>query len=73
MYFLVSLLSGSNIIDDEWQRTAFRETPKMSTYLFAFTVVDDSFSFIPSPKSNTDRVDINVGYMSCRMNLMQCY
>uniref|UniRef100_A0A3Q4I5P4 Aminopeptidase n=1 Tax=Neolamprologus brichardi TaxID=32507 RepID=A0A3Q4I5P4_NEOBR len=48
-----------NIIDDEWQRTTFRETPKMSTYLFAFTVVDDSFKFVTSPESNTDRVEIN--------------
>lgn len=73
MYFLVSLLSESNILDDEWQYTIFRATPKMSTYLFAFAVVDDSFKSIPSPSSDTDRVEINVGYMSYRMNLMQCY
>ncbi|XP_039902910.1 alanyl (membrane) aminopeptidase a [Simochromis diagramma] len=49
----------NNIIDDEWQYTTFRATPKMSTYLFAFAVVDDSFKSIPSPISNTDRVKIN--------------
>uniref|UniRef100_A0AAX7URT5 Aminopeptidase n=1 Tax=Astatotilapia calliptera TaxID=8154 RepID=A0AAX7URT5_ASTCA len=40
---------------DEWQYTIFRATPKMSTYLFAFAVVDDSFKSITSPSSDTDR------------------
>ncbi|KAK2841821.1 hypothetical protein Q5P01_012021 [Channa striata] len=30
--------AGSDVIDDEWQFTRFHPTPRMSTYLFAFTV-----------------------------------
>ncbi|XP_070828166.1 alanyl (membrane) aminopeptidase-like b [Chaetodon trifascialis] len=45
--------SGSNIIDDDWQYTTFHPTPKMSTYLFAFTVSE--FTSTPSPH---ERVDI---------------
>lgn len=47
--------SGSSIIDDEWQSTTFYPTPKMSTYLFAFTVSE----FTATP-SQHDRVEINV-------------
>ncbi|XP_044047927.1 alanyl (membrane) aminopeptidase a [Siniperca chuatsi] len=45
--------SGSNIIDDDWQYTSFHPTPKMSTYLFAFTVSE--FTSTPSPH---ERVEI---------------
>ncbi|XP_076589916.1 alanyl (membrane) aminopeptidase-like b [Chaetodon auriga] len=45
--------SGSSIIDDDWQYTTFHPTPKMSTYLFAFTVSE--FTSTPSPH---ERVDI---------------
>ncbi|XP_041795824.1 alanyl (membrane) aminopeptidase a [Chelmon rostratus] len=45
--------SGSFIIDDDWQYTTFHPTPKMSTYLFAFTV-----SEFTSTPSLHERVDI---------------
>lgn len=45
--------SDSNFIDDEWQYTSFHPTPKMSTYLFAFTVSE--FTATNSPH---ERVDI---------------
>lgn len=44
--FALTLL-GTSIIDDEWQATTFHPTPKMSTYLFAFTVSE--FKATPSP------------------------
>lgn len=47
--------SDSGIIDDDWQYTSFHPTPKMSTYLFAFTVSE--FTSIPSTH---ERVDIKV-------------
>ncbi|XP_078114099.1 alanyl (membrane) aminopeptidase-like b [Sander vitreus] len=46
--------SGSNILDDEWKYTSFHSTPKMSTYLFAFTV-----SEFTKTSSKHDRVQIN--------------
>lgn len=39
-------LSGTSILDDEWQYTSFYPTPKMSTYLFAFAVSE--FTSTPS-------------------------
>lgn len=54
VYFVLTP-SGSSIIDDEWQSTTFYPTPKMSTYLFAFTVSE----FTATP-SQHDRVEINV-------------
>ncbi|XP_034444137.1 aminopeptidase Ey-like [Hippoglossus hippoglossus] len=48
-----ALTSGSSIIDDEWQYTRFYPTPRMSTYLLAFTVSE--FESIPSTH---ERVDI---------------
>lgn len=45
--------SDSNILDEEWKYTEFYPTPKMSTYLFAFTV--SQFESIPSAH---ERVDI---------------
>ena len=57
LVFLVSTLSDSDIfIDDDWQYTSFHPTPKMSTYLFAFTVSE----FTATP-SSYERVKINVG------------
>ncbi|XP_034734454.1 alanyl (membrane) aminopeptidase a [Etheostoma cragini] len=44
----------SNIIDSEWKFTRFHPTPKMSTYLFAFTV-----SEFTSTPSKHERVEIN--------------
>ncbi|XP_068169982.1 alanyl (membrane) aminopeptidase-like b [Antennarius striatus] len=44
----------TNIIDDEWQYTTFNPTPKMSTYLFAFTVSE----FTTSASSPHERVEI---------------
>lgn len=43
------------LIDDEWQFTTFHPSPKMSTYLFAFTVSE----FTATP-SKHQRVKINV-------------
>ncbi|XP_034541819.1 alanyl (membrane) aminopeptidase a [Notolabrus celidotus] len=45
--------SDSNIIDEEWKYTRFYPTPKMSTYLFSFTV-----SEFKSTPSAHERVDI---------------
>ncbi|KAF0040887.1 hypothetical protein F2P81_006785 [Scophthalmus maximus] len=47
--------SGSSFIDDEWQYTRFHPTPRMSTYLFAFTVSE--FTATPCPHN---RVDIKI-------------
>uniref|UniRef100_A0A8C9X615 Aminopeptidase n=1 Tax=Sander lucioperca TaxID=283035 RepID=A0A8C9X615_SANLU len=47
-------ISGSNIVDDEWKYTSFHPTPKMSTYLFAFTVSE----FTATPSTH-ERVQIN--------------
>nr|XP_046249908.1 alanyl (membrane) aminopeptidase a [Scatophagus argus] len=47
-------ISVSNIIDDDWQYTTFYPTPKMSTYLFAFTVSE----FTPTASTH-GRVAIN--------------
>ncbi|XP_070763184.1 alanyl (membrane) aminopeptidase-like b [Enoplosus armatus] len=44
--------SGSSIIDDDWQYTSFHPTPKMSTYLFAFTVSE--FTSVPSPHGRVE-------------------
>ncbi|XP_039988747.1 aminopeptidase N-like isoform X2 [Xiphias gladius] len=44
---------GSNIIHDDWKCTRFYPTPRMSTYLFAFTVSE--FTSTPSPH---ERVEI---------------
>lgn len=52
--FVLTLL-GTTLIDDEWQFTAFYPTPKMSTYLFAFTV-----SKFTATSSQHERVQINV-------------
>lgn len=46
--------SGTTLIDDEWQFTTFYPTPKMSTYLFAFTV-----SEFTATSSQHERVQIN--------------
>ncbi|XP_041853579.1 alanyl (membrane) aminopeptidase a isoform X2 [Melanotaenia boesemani] len=46
--------SVSNIIDDDWKYTRFFPTPKMSTYLFAFTVSE----FEKSVESKSNRVKI---------------
>lgn len=54
MCFVLTLL-GTSIIDDEWEVTTFYPTPKMSTYLFAFTVSE--FKATPSQH---ERVIINV-------------
>uniref|UniRef100_A0A8P4G8W2 Aminopeptidase n=1 Tax=Dicentrarchus labrax TaxID=13489 RepID=A0A8P4G8W2_DICLA len=40
--------SASNIIDEDWQYTSFHPTPKMSTYLVAFTVSE----FKPTPSTH---------------------
>ncbi|XP_051239121.1 alanyl (membrane) aminopeptidase-like b [Dicentrarchus labrax] len=45
--------SASNIIDEDWQYTSFHPTPKMSTYLVAFTVSE----FKPTPSTH-ERVTI---------------
>ncbi|XP_049928174.1 alanyl (membrane) aminopeptidase-like b [Epinephelus moara] len=47
--------SDSSIIDDDWKYTRFHPTPKMSTYLFAFTVSE----FTATPSLH-ERVDINI-------------
>ncbi|XP_068595223.1 aminopeptidase N-like [Brachionichthys hirsutus] len=44
----------TNIIDDDWQYTIFNPTPRMSTYLFAFTVSE----FTESASSPHERVVI---------------
>ncbi|KAK2918250.1 hypothetical protein Q8A73_004996 [Channa argus] len=46
--------SGTFIIDDEWHYTRFAPTPRMSTYLFAFTVSE----FTSSHSSSHGRVVI---------------
>ncbi|XP_070687597.1 alanyl (membrane) aminopeptidase-like b [Pempheris klunzingeri] len=46
-------VSDSNILDAHWQYTRFYPTPKMSTYLLAFTVSE----FTPTPSTH-ERVDI---------------
>ncbi|XP_026166563.1 alanyl (membrane) aminopeptidase-like b isoform X2 [Mastacembelus armatus] len=43
---------GSSIIDDDWKYTRFYPTPRMSTYLFAFTVSE--FTSIPSPHKRVE-------------------
>lgn len=55
MICFVSILSGSSIIDDDWQYTTFYPTPKMSTYLFAITVSE----FTSTPSSH-EHVEIKV-------------
>lgn len=45
--------SGSNILDKDWMYTSFHPTPKMSTYLVAFTVSE--LTSTPTPH---DRVEI---------------
>nr|XP_057943178.1 aminopeptidase N-like [Doryrhamphus excisus] len=45
--------SGSDILDRDWQLTRFHPTPKMSTYLLAFTVSD-----LTSARSPHQRVRI---------------
>ncbi|KAL6107369.1 uncharacterized protein ACO6RY_11025 [Pungitius sinensis] len=47
-------LRESNVIDDNWKVTYFHPTPKMSTYLFAFTVSEFTFTEPSTP----GRVDI---------------
>ncbi|XP_054475298.1 alanyl (membrane) aminopeptidase-like b [Anoplopoma fimbria] len=47
-------IKDSEIIDDDWKKTIFYPTPKMSTYLFAFTVSE--FTATRSPLHG--RVDI---------------
>ncbi|XP_074533010.1 alanyl (membrane) aminopeptidase-like b isoform X2 [Halichoeres trimaculatus] len=44
--------SESNIIDEEWKYTRFYRTPKMSTYLFAFTV--SRFESVLSPHGRVE-------------------
>ncbi|KAM9854309.1 alanyl (membrane) aminopeptidase-like b [Aulostomus maculatus] len=46
-------VSGSDLIDDDWKFTNFHPTPRMSTYLFAFTV-----SEFTSRRSEHERVKI---------------
>ncbi|XP_053283791.1 aminopeptidase Ey [Pleuronectes platessa] len=48
------IASKTDIIDDEWWFTVFDQTPRMSTYLFAFTV-----SEFTSIESAHERVKIN--------------
>lgn len=52
-------LAASEIIDDEWQYTRFFPTPKMSSYLFAFTVSE----FTRYTSSTEGRVNIKVSVL----------
>lgn len=58
LFGLLPISSDSRIIDDDWQHTRFNPSPRMSTYLFAFTV-----SEFTSTSSPHERVEINVRYL----------
>uniref|UniRef100_A0A7N9AZS2 Aminopeptidase n=1 Tax=Mastacembelus armatus TaxID=205130 RepID=A0A7N9AZS2_9TELE len=45
-------LGNAEILDDDWKYTRFYPTPRMSTYLFAFTVSE--FTSIPSPHKRVE-------------------
>ncbi|MED6244505.1 hypothetical protein ATANTOWER_013710 [Ataeniobius toweri] len=44
----------SYVLDEDWKLTSFFETPKMSTYLFAFTISQDDFTYIDSSTSSVE-------------------
>lgn len=54
----LSTLSDFRILDDEWEMTRFKLTPRMSTYLFAFTVSE--FEEFTVSKPTPENVDVKV-------------